>query len=122
MSKPSLTSLTEDHSQGLDEVLRSGDHYVVILLAEDLWQQLTAMLAPLRSAHLHRLVPVVVLSRYRAPAWMRDKFPLTFWVMGNPFHVRTLSDEVRRAGGERGGAEWLSLASSRNIERGAGAS
>jgi len=94
LSKPSLTSLTEDHSQGLDEVLRSGDHYVVILLAEDLWQQLTAMLAPLRSAHLHRLVPVVVLSRYRAPAWMRDKFPLTFWVMGNPFHVRTLSDEV----------------------------
>ena len=78
----------------MKDVLKVGGHYVVVLLSDDLWQQLQAMIAPLRGPLVHREIPVIVVCRFEAPLWLRSKFTKMFWILGNPNVVANL-DKVR---------------------------
>ena len=83
-------AIIDKEVSGLAEVVANGQHFVVVLLSDDLWQQLNAILGPLRGDHLPKIVPVVVLSRFEPPSWLLARFARTFWVFGSPNSVGNL--------------------------------
>jgi len=75
----------------LDQVVRNGGHYVLVLLSWGIWPQLEPILFTLREEHLPEWHPVVVIAAYPRLPECNERFKGVLWVQGNPQHVATLN-------------------------------
>jgi len=74
----------------LDMIVKHGSHYVVILMTDGVWQQVEAIINPLRQPYLHKWVPIVIVTPVPPPAKLKGSHTGVYFVTGNPHQVSIL--------------------------------